>query len=635
MSIALALVIFSANKIDEEVRLMVLFHTAGITSLTLLINGTSTKPLVDKLGIAKHSRVQENTIKQVCKVIHDETGKNIRELKSNKYLLFADWEKVDYLIGLKKFMKEVFQHTATGERARKNFREADTSGFLQQFFTEVVPTGRQEVKNEMRYRFLITLKGMYWYEYEKGQCAPMAALALIKSADTTIDEVGREIKDWELLESSLVHGWIISIFRKVKKWPVLGRLFTLVLYNKLSAAYDIGSTYLVCHAYAEEKLREIIEEDSVEFLEEIIRESNEQVELCKHFLTTNITEIFSEITRDIHTKKAAYVVLNRQLTIVNDFRKNGFIEENEFKLLSVKIEKMIYSLQVKSLYSKMPTLDEIIPNLPFFETIPKKALHNLIDNAKKTLIQAGEFLFKKGERAKGAYIILRGRAVETNEEGFTYEHEEGSIVGVQSLLTHINTNLTTSKAETVVYAAFLLKEYLPNLSENEEIRESLWRVSAPNLIKMNPRSFPSKFNILKYGRIQQFIELCDFKKYEYGAYLQISTGALLMRGSLSEVTNIQNTQVPTRSTYQALRFIDKKNPTPFIATGNPVTIVFHMCADLYYEWKSKHLPLSTAVDSVLEARHHAFSCDEESLFKDFHVFSHEDAIDLIQDSFEI
>ena len=619
VGLALALIIYGETDINKDVRFLSLFLMAGIASLTLLINATTTGFFIEKLGLAKSSRVQEDLLKQVCKTVYDETIKSINDLKRNKFLRFADWEKVYELSGLKNFMRKVLLRTSTGKQMKKTFKNRTEEALLEEYLEQTARKNIVEMENEMRHRYLTTLKGLYWHEYEKGQCGARTALVLIESADVALDQESCRMQNWEYLEKVLVSGWIIKFFKKTKNLPLIGKLFTLFLYNRLAYSYDIASTFLACHSYAQETLSEVIEEESQEALQAIMTEAEDQVQMCRDFVTDNVTEIFSEINRDIQTKKATYAVLNRQLCVVNEFSKHGLIDEKEYKLMTENIIKFIYKLQRKSMFSTMPSLEEILPKIAFFDSLPEKDLHEIIVNSKQVLIQPGEFLFKAGEKAEGVFIILRGKAVEFNEAGFSYQHEVGSIVGVHNLLAYVEFNLTSGKAETLLYSAFLSKENFPNFEENDNAYEKLWRITAPNLVKLNPRSFSLFLNTLDYDRLCQFIELCELGRYELGAVVDISSGGFLMKGTIEQVQESRNKlrkqtatervktdkkrtdQEVSRTKFESLCFVEPDQKGLFISLSDPA-IILHLSSELYQEWRSKKQSLVSAVDTVLYRR---------------------------------
>ena len=63
VGLTLALIVFHEHELGHRLKELVLFHTAGIAIMTLLINGTTTGYWINKLGLSKISEVKENMLK--------------------------------------------------------------------------------------------------------------------------------------------------------------------------------------------------------------------------------------------------------------------------------------------------------------------------------------------------------------------------------------------------------------------------------------------------------------------------------------------------------------------------------------------------------------------------------------------
>ena len=73
----------------------VLFHTAGIVVLTLLVNATTVRYLLDTLGLSDISNARRLTMVTAIRRITEAKGKAMRLLKSDRFLADAHWEVVD------------------------------------------------------------------------------------------------------------------------------------------------------------------------------------------------------------------------------------------------------------------------------------------------------------------------------------------------------------------------------------------------------------------------------------------------------------------------------------------------------------------------------------------------------------
>jgi len=51
VGLTLALIVFHEEELNDRLKELVLFHTAGIATLTLMVNGTTTGYWIRKLGL--------------------------------------------------------------------------------------------------------------------------------------------------------------------------------------------------------------------------------------------------------------------------------------------------------------------------------------------------------------------------------------------------------------------------------------------------------------------------------------------------------------------------------------------------------------------------------------------------------
>jgi CRP-like cAMP-binding protein len=103
-----------------------------------------------------------------------------------------------------------------------------------------------------------------------------------------------------------------------------------------------------------------------------------------------------------------------------------------------------------------------------------------------------EVLFQEGEVISGIFIVLRGSVLEShvsNGVTFDYEHQTGSVVGIQHALKHIEHNITSAYAKTMVYVGYLSLGHLEKLMTHINIEELLWRAAAIPLIMLNYDAF--------------------------------------------------------------------------------------------------------------------------------------------------
>ena len=76
VSLALALLIDSHPTIDNKTKDFVLIQTAGVVTLSLLINGTTAGFVYEHLQLYRKNRYHEQLIQQAMACLHDDTTSN-------------------------------------------------------------------------------------------------------------------------------------------------------------------------------------------------------------------------------------------------------------------------------------------------------------------------------------------------------------------------------------------------------------------------------------------------------------------------------------------------------------------------------------------------------------------------------
>ena len=68
-----------------------LLHTAGIVMFTLLVNATTMKKLLEKLGMSDISDSKKIAMANAVRQIRDSNHRTLTMLKSDRFLADADW----------------------------------------------------------------------------------------------------------------------------------------------------------------------------------------------------------------------------------------------------------------------------------------------------------------------------------------------------------------------------------------------------------------------------------------------------------------------------------------------------------------------------------------------------------------
>lgn len=95
LGMTLALMVSYTPGIPEEIRDQVLFLTAGIVTLTLCVNATTMRWLLNRLGLINTSTARNMMVFNVLSYIRTEGESALERLKKREDLKEADWTKLD------------------------------------------------------------------------------------------------------------------------------------------------------------------------------------------------------------------------------------------------------------------------------------------------------------------------------------------------------------------------------------------------------------------------------------------------------------------------------------------------------------------------------------------------------------
>ena len=231
-----------------------MFHVGGIAFLSLIINGTTIRFLISKLGISRVCRVQQKIMRAVVQMFHQKGIDAVKQLRKKKHFNLTDWELVKSRVSVDKFYPHLkkMQLLACTEKpyAISPAGQEEEEEEEEQGFVDMKDYTKEELQVEARVRFLKMLKGNYWHAWENGFCSANAANRLIEAADRALDHCHAEIQDWDHLKSIVkAHSQhkCRKCTRALFKSRCCGRFLKHFFIHRVSLSYDICVNYIEAH----------------------------------------------------------------------------------------------------------------------------------------------------------------------------------------------------------------------------------------------------------------------------------------------------------------------------------------------------------------------------------------------------
>jgi len=316
IGLALALIVAGVDDqyISAEIKNQFLFFTAGIVTLTLLINASTIKYLVKALGLTKVSPAKAQMLENAREYLHESSLNQIERLKSDRFIRKSDWKEVS------KFVPE-----------------EQSSG-------EIEGVRSTEAIAELRKRFLEAEKSSYWHQFKDGMLGPIGVKILSDNISQLLDQGGSEpLSQRKDLEES----WKIpERLRKVSKWPLLGKLAKDHYLDRMMLSYDCAVSFVMAQEEALKLVESLMrtEKEDARSLELIESEINENRIEGQTFLR-NLRKNYPGVYTAVSTTQAIRSLLNYEAKTIERLQKRGRIDAGEAARMMNAIEDRYKVLQ--------------------------------------------------------------------------------------------------------------------------------------------------------------------------------------------------------------------------------------------------------------------------------------------------
>lgn len=357
-----------------------LFLIAGTVTLTLLVNATTIKILIQKLGLLDIPPAKALMIKASSEYMRNSAENHVQKLKKDRNLRRANWSTVaEYL------PKEISLIEDIDETKLNVAKMA-----------------------EHRTRILEKEKSSYWRQFKDGMLGSEAVRTLTDTVNEILDIKGEVSlsarKDLEVLWRP--PNWLST----AQRMPVIGKITENSFFNRLAISYDCAVGFTAaqedCLSLLESMYRGE-EESERSNLEIIEQEINENIISGQTFMR-NLRQTYPEIYRAIATRNAIRSVLNYELHTVDRLKGKGRLNNSEVARLTSDIETRMKKLMEKPPSIQLPETKELVKSIAWLQEMPKDALKMITELGQTRMFSNGQRILKNMNASHGLYIIARG-----------------------------------------------------------------------------------------------------------------------------------------------------------------------------------------------------------------------------------
>lgn len=455
IGLALALIVAGEAKIDSQIRDQFLFYTAGIVTLTLLVNATTIKALLNKLGLTTVPPAKQKMLLTAKSFLRNASENSMEKLKNDRFLGRANWDSVSEYLPDKP--QDVDIKLDEGE------------------FANLYETRRRVLEKE---------KSSYWNQFKEGLLGPIAVRNLTDAINEIIDSEGKiplsERKDLEQL-------WQTPKFlNKLQSVPILGKISQRFFLDRLATSYDAARGFVEAQ-YETLKLAEsmAISSDAKELTidEDLATVESEINENRIHGLTfiRNLKNTYPEIYDSIATRQAIRSNLNSELKTVEKLQKKGQIGSDEAYKMIDSIEARMKRLVDSPPEVKPPEKAKLLQEIPWLKELDKSTFNKIVSLFQHRNYAVGEKIIKEHGHVDGLYVVARGSVKVTINKKLIDILGKGSVIGEIAVLTNIPRTATVTAESPVTVLRLTSVSMQQVIHDNHTLEDKLWQIAAPRL----------------------------------------------------------------------------------------------------------------------------------------------------------
>ncbi len=458
IALALALVVTGADDayIPAAVKHQFLFYTAGLVTLTLLINATTVNLLLCFLGMNIQSPAKILMLKNAEKFLRNSSKTAIERLKLDRFMGKANWLAVETLLP-------------------KLSEDAGNSDPLV-----------ADTLLESRRLLLEKEKTSYWKLFQSGLLGPVAVGRLTETIDDMLDRGGVLPLS---SRADLEDMWKTSkLFSRAQEMPFIGDIAKRIYFDQLTVSYDSAKAFV---AAQEESLnlldnmkQTLSSEDDVNKrnLSKLEDEVNENIIEGQTFLR-NLRKNLPEIYFAIATRQAMRSVLNHQQQTVERLCKNGQLTVTDSILFRERIDAKIKDLMDSPIAISELETNELLKDVPILKDLSPEQIKQVIERSETLVFSVGDSLIKADTHTDSVMLIIRGTVKVRYHDNIVAVLGPASIVGEIAMLTGYGHNATVvaESPVTVLRIEFLQVHELMAMSKS--LREELWRIAGHRIAR--------------------------------------------------------------------------------------------------------------------------------------------------------
>lgn len=310
LGMTLALMVSYTPAIPEEIRSQVLFFTAGTVTLTLCINATTMRWLLNKLGLIYIPTARTMMENKIQNLLHENSEQYFERLKTREALNGANWEKVS-------------QYVTASPSAQ-----------------EATPMAN-DVMNEIRLRVLDKEKMFLHQIYDEGIISKTSFMQLSNSLDELYDHDGSYALDNRPSIFNFCNRTFI--LDGMQKIPKIGSWISFYFKERIGVVHDLGRGFIILQK-EDLKLLDDLEGSNMLSGEQKVVLKTLRAEIQHNLDTMNgilnkLANDFPKAYKHALTQKATRMLLCNERKNIRQLQTDGMLSDKDAEQLYERVDE--------------------------------------------------------------------------------------------------------------------------------------------------------------------------------------------------------------------------------------------------------------------------------------------------------
>lgn len=310
LGMTLALMVSYTPAIPEEIRSQVLFFTAGTVTLTLCINATTMRWLLNKLGLIYIPTARTMMENKIQNLLHENSEQYFERLKTREALNGANWEKVS-------------QYVTASPSAQ-----------------EATPMAN-DVMNEIRLRVLDKEKMFLHQIYDEGIISKTSFMQLSNSLDELYDHDGSYALDTRTSIFNFCNRTFI--LDGMQRIPKIGSWISFYFKERIGVVHDLGRGFIILQK-EDLKLLDDLEGSNMLSGEQKVVLKTLRAEIQHNLDTMNgilnkLANDFPKAYKHALTQKATRMLLCNERRNIRQLQTDGMLSDKDAERLYERVDE--------------------------------------------------------------------------------------------------------------------------------------------------------------------------------------------------------------------------------------------------------------------------------------------------------